>query len=85
MNKIVFQPTPTKEGFYWAKLVAPTRVPPNETADDWKSVDFEPVEVFDNNGEGDEALMVMVIGRELSQHLHAFEWGHEIPKPVFLA
>lgn len=73
--------TPTKEGFYWAKLVRPTGMPSNETVEDWQMLDFEPVEVFDNNGApgSGEELMAFVLGRNESQRLDAFEWGEAIP------
>lgn len=68
---------PTKEGFYWAKLVTPHGQP---TGEDWASLDWEPVQVFDNNGEGDDAMLVFVLGIAHSQPLSAFEWGNEIPE-----
>ena len=76
--------TPTKEGFYWAMLVNPTGFADNETADDWKSVYFETVEVFDNNGApgSGEELMVFCLGRDKAQRLDAFEWGEQIPFPA---
>ena len=40
-------PTPNKGGFFWAKLVHPCNMPEGE---DWKSSDWEIVEVHDNNG-----------------------------------
>lgn len=36
-----------KPGHYWAKLITPTRMPVGE---DWASVDWEIVQVWDNNG-----------------------------------
>lgn len=69
-------PTPTRPGFYWAKLIHPTRMPDGE---DWASVDWEPVEVFDNNGEDDERLGVSVPGIGPMQWVLDFVWGPEIP------
>lgn len=71
-------PTPTREGFYWAKLLRPVGMPERE---DWVSLEWEPVEVFDNNGEGDDSLRVFVGGIAKSQPLRAFEWGDEIIPP----
>lgn len=70
--------TPTRPGFYWAKLVRPAGMPDNETAADWMDDTYQPVDVYDNGGEGDEALMVFVMGRSGAQRLDAFEWGQFI-------
>lgn len=63
---------PTRPGWYWAKLVTPTRMPEGE---DWASPDWEIVEVVDNGGEGDEALGVMVAGIQPMQWPRDFTWG----------
>lgn len=68
-------PIPTKPGFYWAKLVHPTRMPEGE---DWAAVDWEPVEVFDNNGEGDEKFGVSCLGISPAQWPLDFIWGPKI-------
>lgn len=69
-------PTPNRPGFWWAKLVHPSRMPEGE---DWASRDWEPVEVFDN-GEGDEALGVFFPGIEPVQWIPDCIWGPEIPR-----
>lgn len=68
-------PTPTEPGHYWAKLIHPSRMPEGE---DWASADWEPVEVFDNNGEGDETLGVFVPGVGPVQWVQDFVWGPRI-------
>lgn len=68
-------PTPMRPGCYWAKLIRPSRMPEGE---DWKSQDWEPVVVFDNGGEGDEALGVFVPGIGPVQWVPDFVWGPEI-------
>jgi hypothetical protein len=65
-------PLPTRPGWYWAKLVTPTRMPDGE---DWASPDWEIVEVIDNFGEGDEALGVLVPGIQPMQWTRDFTWG----------
>lgn len=68
---------PTRPGHYWAKLVSPTRMPEGE---DWRSVHWETVEVFDNGGEGRESLKAHVPGIAKSQYLEDFVWGPLIPE-----
>lgn len=70
-------PTPAREGHWWAKL----RLAENE---DDNSVNWEVVQVFDNNGTGDEAFMVSVPGIEKGQRLDAFVWGPPVHRPVEL-
>lgn len=74
-------PTPDHEGHWWAKLIHPSRMPEGE---DWKSLNWEVVQVVDNNGEVDEKWSVLVPGIEPCQWLPDFVWGPEIPpfKPV---
>lgn len=67
-------PTPAREGHWWAKLKLA------ENPDD-NSVDWEVVQVFDNNGEGDEAFRVAVPGIERSNSRDAFVWGPPVHKP----
>lgn len=67
-------PTPAGEGHWWAKL---------KLHDDpeLNSVDWEVVQVFDNNGEDAEAFMVSVPGIERSQRIDMFVWGPPVPMP----
>lgn len=69
--------TPTKPGWYWAKLVRPTNMPEGE---DWASSDWEIVEVYENclDETDDEYLAVFVGGIGPSQWLKDFEWGPEV-------
>lgn len=67
-------PTPAAEGHFWAKLRLA------ENPDD-NSINWEVVQVFDNNGEGDEAYMASVPGIARGQRLDAFVWGPEVTKP----
>ncbi|OAN76730.1 hypothetical protein A8B82_15155 [Sulfitobacter sp. EhC04] len=69
-------PTPTEEGFYWAKLVHPRRMPEGE---DWASVNYEVVQVSDNNGTGEDQWRVYVAGIEPGQMIDAFIWGPRVP------
>ena len=68
--------TPSAEGHYWAKLVHPHGMPEGE---DWASVDYEIVQVSDNNGEGDDKWRVYVAGIEQGQLLDGFIWGPRVP------
>ncbi len=70
--------TPDHEGFFWAKLIHPSKMPAGE---DWASLDWEVVQVVDNNGEGDEAFGVVVGGISPFQWIPDFYWGPEIKKP----
>ena len=69
-------PMPTAEGFYWAKLLRPSRMPSSE---DWASVDWEVVHVIDNHGKGAERFGVFVGGVSPMQWLPDFEWGPRVP------
>lgn len=71
-------PTPNHEGFFWAKLVHPSKMPAGE---DWASFDWEVVQVTDNNGEGDETWGVFVGGIGPTQWIPDFIWGPEVFKP----
>lgn len=75
-------PTPTQPGHYWAKLITPTRMP---VGDDWRSVDWEVVQVFINDGPGfendPEYFGVAVPGIGPSQWLPDFVWGPPVKKP----
>lgn len=70
-------PTPAHEGHWWAKL----RLADQPEGEDWNSHDWEVVQVYDNNGEGDEAYMVFVPGIERAQLLDAFVWGPPVHLP----
>lgn len=70
-------PTPTQPGHWWAKL----RLANQPSNEDWNSPDWEVVQVFDNNGDGDEAYMAFVPGVPIPQVLDAFVWGPEVLKP----
>lgn len=67
-------PTPAREGHWWAKLKLADN--PDDNSSDW-----EVVQVFDNNGEGDEKYMASVPGIERGQRLDAFVWGPPVHKP----
>lgn len=76
--------TPTTEGFYWAKLVHPSRMPPGvPPGEDWESIDWEVVEVIINGGDeaDDEYLGVFVGGIGVMQWVPDFVWGPRIDKP----
>ena len=68
-------PTPNEECHCWAKLITPEDMPAGE---DWASVRWEVVQVFDNNGTGEDAYRVSVPGIGPSQPLSAFEWGPRV-------
>jgi len=70
-------PTPAREGHWWAKL----RLADQPEGEDWNSPDWEVVQVYDNNGEGDEAMMAFVPGVDRPQLLDAFVWGPAVAKP----
>lgn len=79
-------PVPDKPGYYWAKLMTPSagriygipefsqgiHLPANN---DDKSTGWEIVEVWDNNGEGDETFGVSVPGVYATQWIPDFFWG----------
>lgn len=67
---------PTEPGYFWAKLVTPYYG--GEAGEDWKSLDWEIVEVYDNNGSGDEQFAVHVFGVPYSQWLPSFVWGPKV-------
>lgn len=71
-------PFPNREGFFWAKLVTVNDEPKGE---DWASLDWEVVQVCDNNGEGDEAFYVNVPGVPKLQWPKNLVWGPEVFKP----
>lgn len=77
-------PTPTKPGFYWAKLVHPSNELPGE---DWASTQWEVVDVFANtlDTSDDDYLRVSVSGVAPSQNLIDFVWGPEVAKPLELS
>ncbi len=72
---------PDRTGFFWAKLVRPSRMPAGE---DWESVDWEVVEVMENGGEGDERFGVFVPGVQPMQWIPDFIWGPEVQRPAEL-
>lgn len=67
-------PTPTREGHWWAKLKLA------DNPDD-NSVNWEVVQVFDNNGTGDLAFMASVPGIQSANRLDAFVWGPPVHLP----
>lgn len=67
-------PAPGREGHWWAKL----KLHDNP---DLNSADWEVVQVFDNNGTGDEAFMASVPGIEGAQRIDAFVWGPPVHLP----
>lgn len=75
-------PTPTCEGFYWARLV----LAEDPSVRSWQ---WEPVHVFDNilrpwceaDIETGEHMMVSVQGLEEAKNLEDFLWGPGIPVP----
>jgi hypothetical protein len=69
--------TPAREGHFWAKL----KLADQPDGEDWNSANWEVVQVFDNNGEGDEAFMVSVPGVSRSQAIDAFVWGPPVHRP----
>lgn len=73
-------PTPTREGFFWAKLVHPSNMLEGE---DWASTNWEVVEVVCNGGdeEADEYYAVVVGGISPFQWREDFIWGPEVIKP----
>lgn len=69
--------TPAREGHWWAKL----KLHDNP---DLVSVDWEVVQVFDNNGSeanGAPPFMASVPGIEGGQPIDAFVWGPAVQKP----
>jgi hypothetical protein len=71
-------PIPKHAGHYWAKLIHPSEMPEGE---DWASLNWEVVQVFDNNGEGDEEWGVHVPGIGPMQWLPDFVWGPKVEFP----
>jgi len=70
---------PHQEGHYWAKLTNPSGVT-DEEAENWRSVNWEVVQVFDNNGEGSEKWRVFVPGIAPTFSFEDFVWGPFIPQ-----
>ncbi len=79
-------PAPIKPGWYWAKLIHPTRMPEGE---DWNSVDWEVVHVDRNSSgplceadveAGEQEFSVLVTGIQPAQWVPDFVWGSEVPK-----
>lgn len=71
-------PMPDHEGHFWGILVNPRSSGPG---DDWASVNWEVVQVIDNNGEGDERWAVFVPGIGPLQWAVDFIWGPEVKLP----
>jgi len=70
-------PTPEREGHWWAKLCL-------HDEPDLNSVDWEVVQVWDNNGNernGAPPFLVHVPGVQESQPLDHFIWGPPVHKP----
>lgn len=76
-------PSPSNPGHYWAKLVHPSRMPEGE---DWASVDWEVVQVFENCIDRDdpEYLGVHVPGVKFAQWVPDFLWGPAVLMPADL-
>lgn len=84
-------PTPKIQGYYWAQLKTPSggilynehrRRPIHlQPEEGWVSPGWEIVEVWDNNGEGDEQFAVSVFGVPVTQWLPDFYWGPKIADP----
>jgi hypothetical protein len=70
-------PTPTEEGFYWAKFIHPTR------GDVAPYSDWEVVGVFENDPSRSD-LRVYVGGEEPGKDLDAFVWGPHVSRPADL-
>ncbi len=71
-------PPPDREGYYWAKLVHPSKMPEGE---DWASPDWEIVEVCNNNvddPEDDEHWIIFVPGIGPPQWWKDFIWGPRV-------
>ena len=70
-------PTPTGSGNYWAKLIHPSQMPDGE---DWRSPDWEIVQVFVNGFDKDdpEHLGVHVPGIGPVQWVEDFFWGPRV-------
>ena len=49
--------------------------------EDWQSLDWEVVQVNDNNGDGDEKFSVSVPGISPPQWIPDFVWGPEVVRP----
>lgn len=79
-------PTPTAEGFYWAKWrIADEGTPEGEQqtpSDSWEVVD-----VYENSADekSPEHLRVHVSGQPRSQSLGNFIWGPQVDLPAELA
>ncbi len=71
-------PAPTAPGHYWANWNARLVHPKGE---EWASLDFEVVQVWDNNGEGNEKWGVSVPGIEPTQWIEDFVWGPRVQVP----
>lgn len=74
----MINPTPTKEGYFWAKLKTPSYG--SYKNESWESVDWEIVSVVDNNGEPgtEEEFYVSVFGVPEVQWREDFFWGEEV-------
>ncbi|WP_299558653.1 DNA translocase FtsK [uncultured Sulfitobacter sp.] len=63
---------PRETGYYWAKLIHPHNEPAGE---DWRSSDWEIVQVDENYGEGEDEFRVYMLGIEVGQLVNGFIWG----------
>lgn len=76
-------PLPKDPGYYWAMWLDAD--PGTREGEELTPRDkWEPVEVFDNNGEGNNRLRVEVGGVERSQSIENFIWGDRIKPPLNL-
>lgn len=79
--------TPTKKGWFWAKLIHPSGIPEGQLVEDYASADWEVVEVFVNclNEDDPEHLGVFVGGLMHVQWIEDFVWGPEVVRPQELS
>lgn len=86
-DKIERYPTPIEPGYYWAKLRTPSdgvmhlehrKRPIHVKAEDWRSRNWEIVDVWDNYGEDDEKFGVNVFGVPVTQWIPDFYWGPKV-------
>lgn len=68
---------PLQPGYYWARLVSPDYGDHQERGEDWASVEWEIVELWDNNGAAGsgEEFAVAVPGIPVTQWPRNLEWG----------
>lgn len=74
---VEIHPTPTKEGFYWAKWkIADPGTYPNHPQDEHVLLkDWEVVNVWESGSPGSGDMAVHLVGVEKCQSLDCFFWG----------